>query len=170
MNYVNTETAKLNSAPMNGATHEQLGVWVRLLAYCAAQENGGKIEGARDWTARQWITSTAVEMECVKAESPLWHFGARGVLVIVNYPLDQQNACQKQRESVRNANRKRWKDYRRQKSSNDSSNESSESSGKERKGKETLHLTTRNGVIADRSEAVEYASGAKPKSARKQKT
>lgn len=120
MNYANIETRLLNCSPMNHATDSELGVWLRLLAYCGAQENGGKIHGADKWTARQWLVSAGVEKASVEAESPLWHFTGVGTLIIVHYPISQQDACQKQRASVRRANLKRWSDYRRKKSSNDS--------------------------------------------------
>jgi uncharacterized protein YukE len=69
MNWINIHTDTLRSEAYLGADPVERATWLNLLAWCCAQENGGLIEGCRDWKDRMWqqlcgVTKSEVETEC----------------------------------------------------------------------------------------------------------
>ena len=47
MRYFITERVAVDGPEFSESGFEQIGAWVYLMTYCATQENGGRIEGAR---------------------------------------------------------------------------------------------------------------------------
>jgi hypothetical protein len=65
--YAKVQNATLGSPAFLVATASCLGAWVRLNAYCAAQESGGVIPGSRPWTDRLWLGAANVDTQEVAA-------------------------------------------------------------------------------------------------------
>lgn len=82
--------------------------WLRLQSYCHSQENGGRIVGAKEWTARLWMMNTFCLPEEVLKECPLWRF--EGVdLVVEFYPLENEKAALAKRRGNHKGGRNRWR-------------------------------------------------------------
>ena len=54
MDWLNIHRSTLSAEAFLGCEPVQRATWLCLLAYCADQENGGKIEGAEEWGDRKW--------------------------------------------------------------------------------------------------------------------
>ena len=97
MNWINLKISVMNSEEPKGATSAELGTWLRLACYCAQQENGGLIKGARNWNTRQWMGIIGVTEEEIAASTPLWIWKADD-LTIWNYPADHQERVERLRD------------------------------------------------------------------------
>ena len=97
MNWINLKISVMNSEQPKGATPAELGTWLRLACYCAQQENGGTIKGARNWNTRQWMGIIGVTEEEINACTPLWTWEADD-LTIWNYPTDHQERVERLRD------------------------------------------------------------------------
>ena len=97
MNWINLKISVMNSEQPKGATSAELGTWLRLACYCAQQENGGTIKGARNWNTRQWMGIIGVTEEEINACTPLWIWQATD-LTIWNYPADHQERVERLRD------------------------------------------------------------------------
>lgn len=76
------------------------GTWISLLAYCCAQENGGRIAGAREWPAAAWPQLCRVQAKSVAADSLLWQWDGSD-LVVKYYPAKSAERCVANRENGR---------------------------------------------------------------------
>lgn len=76
------------------------GTWISLLAYCCAQENGGRIVGAREWPAAAWPQLCRVQAKSVAADSLLWQWDGAD-LVVRYYPAKSAERCAANRENGR---------------------------------------------------------------------
>lgn len=108
MNWMNIPTRITRSELFLGASEEQAGVWLKLLAYCCEQENNGYIHGSDKWTDREWSHSTGLTKALVHAPSRLWKFNSAGSLVLHAYPEDHQTAVATMRAAGRAGAKKRW--------------------------------------------------------------
>ena len=97
MNWINLKISVMNSEQPKGATSAELGTWLRLACYCAEQENGGTIKGARNWNPRQWMAIIGVTEEEITSSTPLWIWQAAD-LTIWNYPADHQERVERLRD------------------------------------------------------------------------
>lgn len=88
MEWINLNTAIIDSPEFALAEPAQMGTWLRLLRYCAGQENGGVIAQAKRWTPRQWMACVRVLPEEV-AECSLWTWEGED-LVVHFYPADRE--------------------------------------------------------------------------------
>lgn len=77
--------------PTNQAT------WLKLSAFCAAQENGGTISGCDGWKCRKWQQICAVTKEEVRRESSLWEWNGND-LKLVFYPAEKEAEVRMKRE------------------------------------------------------------------------
>ena len=96
MEYLNVKLAMLRNGEVLTASNAVVGLWLRLTAYCWAQENGGRIEGAEAWSDRTWLLA-GMDWEGVEKESPLWSW-EDGDLVVHHFPiewLERWQACRK---------------------------------------------------------------------------
>lgn len=90
----------IGSEPVDRSTH------VMLLAFCAFQENGGIIQGCRDWKDRKWQQIAAVTREEVKRECDLWTWNGDDLHVNF-YPAEKEVIVKAKRELARENGRKR---------------------------------------------------------------
>lgn len=60
MDYISFATKTLMTPEFVGVSCEETAIWVRLVAYCASQENGGVIKGAANWSDMQFAYCAAV--------------------------------------------------------------------------------------------------------------
>jgi hypothetical protein len=97
MNWLNLKISVMSSEGPKGATSAELGTWLRLVCYCAQQENGGTIKAARDWNPRQWMAIIGVTEEEIAASTSLWTW-KDDALTIWNYPSDHQERVERLRD------------------------------------------------------------------------
>lgn len=107
MNYLNIHIPIMGEEEFSGATHEQVGIWLRLATYCAHQENGGKILRCEKWSERQWMTTCGVEKDAIMRDSPLWKWDI-GAVIVRHYPLAQEREVARKREAGRRTAKLRW--------------------------------------------------------------
>jgi len=112
MIWLNIEISQLHDEVLSGASPEELGIWLRLMAYCASQENGGTIMNCIGWTDRQWWVAAGIsreELEGLKSRLWTWSGSQVGVLWVYGYPKDQEALMKAKREGGKKGARKRWK-------------------------------------------------------------
>lgn len=100
MNYLNLLISALSAAPFNQASHAALGVWLRVMAHCGLQENGGRIVGAAKFTPRVFLCTLGVTKAEIFRAAPLVAFEGDD-LVVLAYPKDQEETCILRRENAR---------------------------------------------------------------------
>ena len=90
MNWLNLDQVFLAGEPVAGADSLDVGVWLRLLAYCGKVENGGRIKGASLWKSCAWIRVVGITEDEFHREAPgLWKIVGDDV-VVLGYPSDQE--------------------------------------------------------------------------------
>ena len=104
MDYLNLYLPELESPDFLTATTEQLATWLYLVAYCARQENGGKITGCRKWEPQHWERIVRINANTVHDETALWSW-ADDSLCVRFYPLRQEDKCRANRESGKRGGR-----------------------------------------------------------------
>lgn len=108
MIWLNIKLPVLRGYAFRDATSSSLGVWVRLVAYCCEQENGGTIVGAGKWTARTWLTTVGVEMTEINESSELWRMDALGTLFVTEYPAEKELEIRAKRIAGKRTANLRW--------------------------------------------------------------
>lgn len=104
MNYLNIHTDILRGSEFIGADPVERATWLALLGWCATQENGGVIEGCKNWKDRQWQQLAGVTAEEVKIESELYGFDGDD-LEVYFYPIEAEAAVKAKREAGRKGGR-----------------------------------------------------------------
>ena len=127
MNWLNLDLTHLRKWEFVGADEEQRGVWLSIISWCATVENGGKIIGARYWTAEMWLQSCSVRLKKLRGACGLWSWEGDD-LVIWNYPIGKETQVKVGRSEGPKGGRP--------KNANPSPNPSDNPKGRERKGKE----------------------------------
>lgn len=89
MEWLNIHRSTLASDAFLGCDPVQRATWLCLLAYCADQENGGKIEGAATWVDRKWQQIVRITWEEAHAKCDLWSWTGED-LVVWAYPLEKE--------------------------------------------------------------------------------
>jgi hypothetical protein len=108
MNFINLAVSSLDAPAFIMAGDRERSTWLCLLRFCVVQENGGVIEGAKEWPARIWDQAVRVRSVDVGRASGLWSW--RGDDLVVNfYPQEQQDWVEVRRKSASLAARARWK-------------------------------------------------------------
>jgi hypothetical protein len=107
MNWLNIKLSTLRSPAYLGSNPVERATWLQLLAYCADQENGGRIAGAASWKDRQWQQTCGVTAREVRAASRLVAIEGEDVRV-AHYPLEQEAEMKSKREKGRDAANRRW--------------------------------------------------------------
>jgi hypothetical protein len=97
MNWLNIETKTLRSPEYIGADPVQRATWLNLMGYCSEQENGGAIDGAKDWKDRRWMQTCGVTLAEVESSSDLWRWEG-DCLIVWNYPVTKENEVRAKRE------------------------------------------------------------------------
>lgn len=89
MNWLNLNVTVLDSEEFLGADPVARATWLCLLRYCAGQENGGRIEGAKLWKDRKWQQVVRVTGEEILVECDLWSWDGAD-LIVWEYPVDKE--------------------------------------------------------------------------------
>lgn len=111
MNWFKVEIAQVNGPPFTEAEDDELGTWLRLYAYCAEQENGGRIAGAKRMSARAMMRALGVDAETLQ-QSPetLWRWDGDDLL-IEGYNHAQEEKCRSLRERAATGGKAKGKAY-----------------------------------------------------------
>lgn len=100
MQFLGIDLATLTTPEFLDASNAQLGLWLKLNAYCASQENGGIILGAEAWSDQRWTRLIGVGVVELRVESPLWFFRS-GSLMVTGYNLKQEEKMRQVRRAGR---------------------------------------------------------------------
>ena len=100
MNWLNIETATLDSEAFVGSEPTARGTWLCLLRFCAGQENGGIIKDSASWADRKWQQLARVTQDEVKADSALWWWVGDD-LVLWAYPVEKEFEVREKRDRAR---------------------------------------------------------------------
>lgn len=109
MVYLNLHLPTLESEAFLHASREQIATWLLLMAYCAKQENGGVIKGAKQWAPATWFL--VIRADTPHESSTLWTWKGDN-LVVLHYPQKQEFIIQHRRAIAHNASKKRWRKQR----------------------------------------------------------
>lgn len=107
MEWLNLHASVLNSEALLSSEPLDRATWLFLLAYCAAQENGGTIREAGAWKDRKWQQLARVTLDEVKRESPLWKWEGEHLRVMF-YPLEHEKRTKRLRKQSKGAATARW--------------------------------------------------------------
>lgn len=139
MNWLNLETNVLHSPEFVGCKPVSRATWLAVSLWCAGQENGGRIVGAKAWGSRQWQQTCGVTLKEVSDANPLLSWDGDDLLVW-NYPTQREAEVQAKRAAGREGGLRsgeaRGQKPRSTASSNGSSSASTEGKGKEEERKE----------------------------------
>lgn len=97
MNWLNIRLSFLRSPEYIGSEPTARATWLNVLSYCAEQENGGRIVGARKWKDRQWQQTCGVMVAEVNDAPDLLAWDGDDLLVW-NYPSEKELEIQQMRE------------------------------------------------------------------------
>jgi hypothetical protein len=100
MNWINIETATLDSEEFVGSDPTERATWLCLLRFCAGQENGGIIKNCRTWPDRKWQQLARVMQAEVERETALWNW-VDDDLHLWRYPTDKETEVKHRRERAR---------------------------------------------------------------------
>lgn len=114
MEWLNIHRSDVEGEAMQDAPRAQVGTWLFLSIFCAGQENGGRIAGAKGWSDRKWLKVTSLSAEEVQEESGLWHWDGED-LVVEFYPADQEAVVRSKRRGGRAGGKKRVENFRKRK-------------------------------------------------------
>ena len=106
MRYFITERVDVDGPEFSESGFDQIGAWVYLMSYCAAQENGGCIQGAKGRKDAFFDRSLKVARTILEQESQLWEW-KEGDLIVAFYSLEAEQSYQKKRESGQRGGKKR---------------------------------------------------------------
>lgn len=104
MNFINLHTDFLRSETYLGAEPIERATWLNLLAWCASQENGGVIKGAKTWTDRKWQQLCGITLKEVETMSELYAFSGDN-LVVFSYPVEKEAEVKAKREAGKKGGR-----------------------------------------------------------------
>jgi|ERR1041385_3004827 hypothetical protein len=106
MHWLNIHTATLDSEDFICSEPVAQGTWLKLLRYCAGQENGGVICGAKGWSDRQWQNLVRATLKEVLRECRLWEWIGDD-LKVKFYPADKELEIQAKRRAAESTHAKR---------------------------------------------------------------
>lgn len=98
MNWINLNVAVLDSEEYLGAPPVSRATWLNILRFCVGQENGGRIEGAKQWKDRKWQQLVGVTAKEVGASCDLWTWEGDD-LIVFKYPSDKEDEVRRKREN-----------------------------------------------------------------------
>lgn len=98
MDWLNIHRSTLAAEQFLGCEPIQRATWLCLMAYCADQENGGRIEGASEWGDRKWQQVVRVTKSEVSESCPLWSWDG-GAVVVWAYPTEKEAEVRRNREN-----------------------------------------------------------------------
>ena len=106
MRYFITEHVNVEGPEFSESDFEQIGAWVYLMTYCASQENGGRVQGAKGRKDAFFDRSLRVSRAILEQESQLWAWAGEDLLIHF-YSLEAEQNYQKKRESGQKGGKKR---------------------------------------------------------------
>ena len=98
MNWINLRTETLRSPNFANAKQGAIETWLRVLAYCCEQENGGCISDGVSWNDRGWMMTCGVTKAEIQNASPLLYDDGLAILV-EGYPNEKEAEVKAKRES-----------------------------------------------------------------------
>ena len=98
VDWLNIHRSTLAAEQFLGCDPVQRATWLCLLAYCADQENGGRIEAADTWVDRKWQQVVRVTRDEVRDSCPLWSWDGACVVVWA-YPAEKEAEVRRNREN-----------------------------------------------------------------------
>jgi len=98
-------TTNIRSAEFMGSDRPDQAAWLLLIAFCADQENGGRIVGCRKWKPHAWLPTVGVAFDEVDHECDLWMWD-RDDLIVHNYSIETEEKTRTLRERGRLAGKK----------------------------------------------------------------
>jgi hypothetical protein len=107
MDYLNIHRSVLDSEEFLSASLTQRGAWLSVYRYCAGQENGGRIEGAKAWTDRAWLQICGVSLREIRSECRLWVWEG-DALVLWFYNMQSEANTQRLRSQAAAGAHARW--------------------------------------------------------------
>ena len=111
MRYFITERVDVDGPEFSESGLDQIGAWVFLMSYCAAQENGGCIQGAKGRKDAFFDRSLKVSRTILEQESQLWTWTGEDLLVHF-YSLEAEQSYQEKRESGKRGGKKKAENQR----------------------------------------------------------
>ncbi len=106
MDWINIHTSTLDSADFIRCHPDQRAAWLMLLRYCAGQENGGRIVGARPWGDTTWQQMCRVRKKEVQKDCALFIWDGDD-LVVNYYPIHGEQRASNSRENGKKGGRPR---------------------------------------------------------------
>ena len=100
MNWLNIELRTIRSPEYVGSSPTERATWLSVLAYCADQENGGRISGAAGWKDRQWQQVCGVTAREVRAATRLILIDGADVIAFA-YPVEKEAEVMARRQAGR---------------------------------------------------------------------
>lgn len=97
MNWLNIEIKNLTGEEFLGESPAVNGVWLRLMSYCAQQENGGVIKDCANWKDAKWGFIVKVYKSEIKEDTALWTWKGNN-LHVWSYPMAHEIATQAKRK------------------------------------------------------------------------
>jgi hypothetical protein len=104
MEWLNLHTSTLDSVEFVGEEPTNQATWLKLLRFCAGQENGGTIKGCRAWKDRKWQQLARVTHKEANALSDLWKWDGEDLNVRF-YPIDKELEIKANRTNGRKGGR-----------------------------------------------------------------
>lgn len=104
MNHLYIQIKILSTEPFLHASAEQIGYWLQLYAYCATQENGGRIQNCRNWAPATWLRIMGRD---TPGECSLWVWHDDDLLLI-GYDTANERLAQRKREGGKKGSQRRW--------------------------------------------------------------
>ncbi len=98
MDWLNIHRSTLAAEAFLGCDPVQRATWLCLMAYCADQENGGRIEGASEWGDRKWQQVVRITKEEALTVCDLWQW-VDGVLIVWSYPAEKEAEVKRNRQN-----------------------------------------------------------------------
>ena len=106
MKYFRTECVAVDGPEFSESDFAEIGAWVFLMNYCAAQENGGRVVGAKDRKDAFFDRSLKVSRYVLETESHLWKWEGAD-LVVQFYNLEAEESYKKKREAGKRGGEKK---------------------------------------------------------------
>lgn len=100
MKYLNIEISTLHSPEYIGSKPVARATWLNVAMWCAGQENGGRIVGAKHWGNRQWQQTCGVTVSEVNEAGGLLVWEGED-LTVSRYPINQERKVMAKREGGR---------------------------------------------------------------------
>lgn len=100
MKYANIDLAALTEPEFSEASLKQIGIWLRLYAYCATIENHGLIANAGAWSTAHCKRVFGCSRRDLD-RSPLWDMRPSGQLSLYHYNLVAEGFSKQRRKVAR---------------------------------------------------------------------